>query len=135
MATVALMSDDEAPDEVRAVFDDIRATRGSDYVNDFWRGLANDPATLAQVWEEVKTVMAPGRLDALTKEMIYIAVSTANACSYCVHSHTTSARAKGMSEAQHGELLRVIALAGKTNHLVNAMQIEPDAAFRVGENN
>ena len=135
MATVKLLGDEEAPAEARAVFDDIRETRGTDYVNHFWRALANDPATLAQVWDEVKTVMAPGELDPLTKEMVYIAVSVANACSYCVHSHTAAARAKGMSEAQHGELMRVIALAGKTNHLVNAMQIEPDAAFKVGEKN
>ena len=135
MATVRLLSDGEAPEAARAVFDDIRQVRGTDYVNHFWRALANEPATLAQVWEEVKTVMAPGKLDPLTKEMVYIAVSVANACSYCIHSHTAAARAKGMSEEQHGELMRVIALAGKTNHLVNAMQIEPDAAFRVGEEN
>ncbi|MCG6856433.1 MAG: carboxymuconolactone decarboxylase family protein [Salaquimonas sp.] len=135
MATVRLISDKEAPAAARAVFDDIRKTRGSDFINDFWRGLANDPATLEQVWSEVKTVMAPGNLDTLTKEMIYIAVSVANACTYCIHSHTASARAKGMSEEQHGELLRVISLAAKTNHLVNAMQIEPDAVFKVGEKN
>ena len=133
MATVRLIGDEEASPQAREVFDDIRQTRNSDYVNHFWRGLAKDPETLAQVWQEVKAVMGPGKLDPLTKEMIYIAVSVANACNYCVHSHTASARAKGMTEEQHGELMRVIALAAKTNHLANSMQIEPDAVFRVGE--
>lgn len=129
MATVPLVSDAEAGPEVRAVFDDIRATRGTDYVNNFWRALAMDPRQLAEVWAAVKATMAPGALDPLTKEMIYIAVSTANACSYCVHSHTAAARAKGMTDAQHAELLAVIALAGRTNHLVTGLQTPVDAAF------
>lgn len=129
MATVPLLSDPAAAAEARAVFEDIRATRGTDYVNNFWRALAHDPDELARVWGEVKSVMAPGALDPLVKELVYIAVSTANACSYCVHSHTAAARAKGMTEAQHAELLRVIALAARTNHLVTALQVPVDAAF------
>ena len=129
MATVPLLSDADAAPEARAVFDDIRAVRGTDYVNDFWRALAHDPAELRRVWEEAKSVMAPGALDPLVKELVYIAVSTANACPYCVHSHTAAARAKGMTDAQHAELLRVIALAARTNHLVTALQVPVDAAF------
>lgn len=129
MATVPLLSDEAASPEARAVFDDIRATRGTDYVNNFWRALAADPRQLAQVWAEVKAVMAAGALDPLTKELIYVAVSTANSCSYCVHSHTAAARAKGMTDAQHAELLSVIALAGRTNHLVTALQTPVDPAF------
>lgn len=131
MATVRLVGDEEASPAVRAVFDDIRETRGTDYINHFWRALANDPDALASLWTELKAVMAPGALDALTKEMIYIAVSTANSCSYCIHSHTAAARAKGMTEAQHNELVRVIGMAGKTNHMVTAMQLEADAVFQV----
>lgn len=131
MATVRLLSDEEASPEARAVFDDIRATRGTDYVNHFWRGLANDPQALAQVWQEVKSVMGPGSIDPLAKEMIYIAVSVANACTYCIHSHTAAARAKGMTDAQHSELMRIVGLAAKTNHLVNAMQLPVDEVFQV----
>ena len=134
MATVKLLSDAEAAKipAVKAVFDDIRATRKSDFINAFWRALANDPANLARVWQQVKTVMGgDGPLDPLVREMIYIAVSAANSCSYCVHSHTAAARAKGMTEAQHGQLMAIIALAGQTNHLVNAMQIPVDPEFQV----
>lgn len=130
MATVHLVGDDEAGEDVAAVFADIRKTRNSDFINNFWRALAADPVLLKRTWEEVKAVMAaPGALDPLTREMIYIAVSAANGCAYCVHSHTASARAKGMTEAQYGELLSVIALAGKTNHIANAMQIPVDPEF------
>jgi AhpD family alkylhydroperoxidase len=129
LATVPLVSDVDALPEVRAVFDDIRRVRGTDYVNNFWRALAADPALLDEVWGAVKTTMAPGALDSLVKEMIYIAVSSANACGYCVHSHTASARAKGMSDAQHAELLRVIALAARTNHLATALGVPVDPAF------
>ncbi|MDZ5453567.1 carboxymuconolactone decarboxylase family protein [Labrys portucalensis] len=134
MATVRLLSDDEvaANPAAKAVFDDIRATRKSDFVNNFWRGLANDPVLLKRTWEEVKAVMVgEGALDPLTRELIYIAVSTANSCQYCVHSHTAAARAKGMDDAQYGELLAIIGLAGKTNHLVTAMQIPADPEFLV----
>jgi AhpD family alkylhydroperoxidase len=130
MSTLTLIDDAHASPAVRAIFDDIRATRGTDYINNFWRALANDPAELARTWHAVKAVMVPGALDALTKEYVYIAVSAANACAYCVHSHTAAARAKGMSAEQHGELLAVIALAHHTNGLANAMQVEIDAAFK-----
>ncbi|MBM2710186.1 carboxymuconolactone decarboxylase family protein [Mesorhizobium caraganae] len=134
MATTKLLSDAEVEKipVAKAVFDDIRATRKSDFVNNFWRGLANDPALLKRTWEQVKVVMATeSAIDPLTKEMIYIAVSTANGCSYCVHSHTAAARAKGMTDAQHGELVSIIGLAGQTNHLVTAMQIPVDPEFEV----
>lgn len=134
MATTRLLSDAEVEEipAVKAVFDDIRATRKSDFVNNFWRGLANDPPALKRIWEQLKVVMvADGAIDPLTKEMIYIAVSTANGCSYCVHSHTAAARAKGMTDAQHGELVSIIGLAGQTNHLVTAMQIPVDPQFEV----
>lgn len=134
MGTTRLISYEEANEEVRAVYDDIRATRGTDFINNFWLALANDPPLLARIWTDVKTIMgAGGALDPLTKEMIYIAVSTANACSYCAHSHTASARAKGMTDAQYGELLAVIGLAGQTNHLANALQVPVDEAFRADE--
>lgn len=129
MATRALISDEEASAEVKAVFDDIRKTRNSDFINNFWRALAHDPATLKETWEELKTVMGPGSIDPLTKEMIYIAVSVANGCSYCAHSHTAAAKAKGMSEEQHSELIAIIGMAGKTNHLVTAMQVPTDPQF------
>ncbi len=128
MTTVPLITDD-GPPTVAAVFADIRATRGADYVNNFWRGLAIDPTQLAEVWDAAKRTMAPGALDPLTKELIYIAVSTANSCAYCVHSHTASARAKGMTDAQHAELLAVIALAARTNHLATALQVPVDPVF------
>ena len=134
MATTRLLSDAEVEKipAVKAVFDDIRATRKSDFVNNFWRGLANDPPALKRIWEQLKVVMvAESAIDPLTKEMIYIAVSTANGCSYCVHSHTAAARAKGMTDAQHGELVSIIGLAGQTNHLVTAMQIPVDPEFEV----
>jgi len=129
MPTVPLLSDDQAAPEARAVFDAIRAARGTDYVNNFWRALAHDPALLRATWERLGAVMAPGTLDPLVKELIYIAVSTANGCSYCVHSHTAAARAKGMTTGQHGELLAVIALAMQTNALATALQVETDDRF------
>lgn len=134
MATVRLLSDAEAEANpaVKAVFDDIRASRKSDFVNNFWRGLANDPPLLKRTWEGLKAVMVgPGALDPVVREMIYIAVSTANGCQYCVHSHTAAARAKGMTQAQHGELLAIIGLAAQTNHLVTAMQLPTDPEFDV----
>lgn len=134
MATVRMLSDAEADaiPAVKAVFDDIRATRKSDFVNNFWRGLANDPATLKRTWEALKAVMTGETvLPPMVQEMIYIAVSTANGCAYCVHSHTAAAKAKGMNEAQHAELLAIIGLAAQTNHLVTAMQLPVDQAFLV----
>lgn len=134
MATVKLMTDAEAQaiPAVEAVFDDIRATRKSDFINNFWRGLAADPAALQRTWEQLKAVMlTPGSLDPLVKEMIYIAVSTTNGCSYCIHSHTAAARAKGMTDAQYGELISVIGLAGQTNQIVTALQVPVDLEFLV----
>lgn len=134
MATVHLLSDEEARKipEAWAVFEDIRATRKSDFVNNFWRALANDPPRLKRVWEQLKQVMmADGEIPPLVREMIYIAVSTANGCSYCIHSHTAAARAKGMTDGQHAELLAVIGMAAQTNALVTAMQVPVDDAFAV----
>ena len=120
----------EADARVKAVFDDIRATRGTDFINNMWRWLAFDPALLERTWIEVKDVVGkPSSIDPLTKEMIYIAVSVANNCTYCVHSHTAAARAKGMTEEQYGELLAIIGLAGKTNQLATALQIPVDDVF------
>ena len=135
MATVKLWTDAEAEGEprVRAVFADIRATRGSDFINNFWRGLANDPALLERTWSTLKTVMGPGSLDPLTKELVYIAVSIANGCPYCIHSHTAAARAKGLTDEQHGEFLALVGMANQTNALVNGMQIPVDPAFTVEE--
>ncbi|MEL6170471.1 MAG: carboxymuconolactone decarboxylase family protein [Pseudomonadota bacterium] len=130
MATVSLISDADASKEVVEVFDDIRATRGSDFINNFWRALAHDPTLLRATWERLKLVMGDGALDPLTKEMIYIAVSVANACEYCTHSHTAAARAKGMSNEMHGELLAVIGMAGQTNALATALQVPVDEAFQ-----
>ncbi|AAV94065.1 carboxymuconolactone decarboxylase family protein [Ruegeria pomeroyi] len=130
MATVPLLSDEEASAQALAVFDDIRATRGTDYVNNFWRALAHDPALLQATWERLKVVMGPGTLDPLVKELIYVAVSTANGCAYCVHSHTAAARAKGMTQAQYGELLAVIGMAMQTNGMVTGMQVPVDEAFK-----
>jgi AhpD family alkylhydroperoxidase len=132
MATMKLLTDAEveANPAVKAVFDDIRVTRKSDFVNNFWRGLANDPALLKRTWEGLKAIMmVEGALDPLVREMIYIAVS--NGCAYCIHSYTAAARARGMTDAQHAELIAVIGLAGQTNHLVTAMQIPVDAEFEV----
>ena len=131
MGTVPLLDDDGAQPEARAVFDDIRAKRNTDYVNNFWRALAADPALLRATWDRAQAVMAPGALDALTKEMVYIAVSVTNGCGYCTHSHTAAARAKGMTAEQHGELLAVIAMASQTNALAVALQVEVDERFRV----
>mgnify|MGYP003616629290 FL=1 len=130
MSTVNSAGDAGLDPRVQAVFDDIRATRGTDFINNFWRYLAFDPALLESTWAEVNRVMAtPSGLDPLTKEMIYIAVSVANGCGYCVHSHTGAARAKGMTAAQHAELLTIVGLAAKTNHLVTALQVHVDAVF------
>ena len=130
MATVPLISDEEASAEVLAVFDDIRAVRGTDFINNFWRALAHDPATLKATWDRLKQVMGPGELDPLVKEMLYIAVSTANGCEYCIHSHTAAAKAKGMTPEQHGELMSVIGMAMQTNGLVTALQVPVDEVFK-----
>jgi AhpD family alkylhydroperoxidase len=133
MAVVPILSDEAAGAEALAVFDDIRAKRNTDYVNNFWRALAVDPALLRATWERLQAVMGPGALDPLLKEMIYVAVSVTNGCSYCIHSHTAAARAKGMTDAQHGELLAVIAMASQTNALATALQVPVDTRFMVQE--
>lgn len=130
MTVVPALSDEAAGPQALAVFDDIRAARGTDYINNFWRVLAADPALLRATWDRLSVVMGPGSLDPLTKELIYIAVSVANGCGYCIHSHTAAARAKGMTDAQHGELLAVIAMASQTNALATALQVDIDDRFR-----
>ncbi len=132
MATVRLLTDAELSGDAAAVFADIRATRSNDYVNDFWRALANDPATLRRTWESLKAVMAPGgALEPKVKEMLYLAVSTAHGCDYCIHSHTAAARGKGMTAAEHGELLAIVGMAAQTNRMVQALGVPPDAIYRV----
>src|ERR1700693_1819831 len=115
MPTVPLIEVDAASPEVRAVFDDIRRTRNTDFINNFWRALANHPPTLKRTWESLKQVMAPGALDPLTKEMIYLAVSATNGCEYCTYSHTAAARKAGMTEAMRSELMAVVGMANETN--------------------
>lgn len=131
MATVKLIEYEQAPADVKAVYEDIRKVRQTDFINNFWKALANNPDQLRRTWEGVKEVMAPGAIDPLTKEMIYIAVSAANSCEYCLHSHTAAARAKGMTDAQYGELLAVIGMAHSTNGLVTSMQVPVDGVFKV----
>jgi AhpD family alkylhydroperoxidase len=130
MATVPKPENPESDPRVKAVFDDIRTTRGSDFVGNVWRYLAFDPALLEEVWRDVKAVMAvPSLIDPKVKEMIYAAVSIANACDYCTHSHLAAARAKGMTLAEQAELLRLVATAGKTNHILNAIRPPIDDVF------
>jgi AhpD family alkylhydroperoxidase len=134
MPTQKLWTDAEVASNprIQSVFDDIRATRKSDFVNNFWRALANQPELLERTWSSIKAVMiAPGALDPLTKELIYIAVSVVNSCSYCIHSHTAAARAEGMTDQQHAELLGVIGMASETNALASALQIPVDPEFLV----
>ena len=119
----------EAADDVRAVFDDIKASRNVADVNNFWKYLGRDPALLARTWQEVKEVMAPGALDPLTKEMVYLAVSVTNACPYCIASHTAAARKAGMTEAMFGELMAVVGMANETNRLANGYRVPIDEAF------
>jgi AhpD family alkylhydroperoxidase len=127
---VPLISYDDASPEVRAVYDDIMETRQVDWVNNFWKALAVDPVTLRRTWESVKEVMAPGALDPLTKELLYVAVSVTNGCEYCIASHTASARKKGMSEEQLAELLAVVGMANETNALATGYGVPVDDAFR-----
>lgn len=130
MTTLKRPADPESDPRVKAVFDDIRKTRSSDFINDFWRYLAFDPALLEEIWRGVRDVMAtPSALDFKTKEMLYIAVSIANSCQYCIHSHTAAARAQGMTDAEYADLLRVVSMAGRTNHLSTALQVPADAVF------
>jgi len=130
MASVKLIEYAEATAEVRAVYDDIMATRKIDHVNNFWKALASHPPTLRRTWETLKSVMAPGALDPLTKEMLYLAVSATNGCDYCIASHTASARRHGMTDEMLGELLAVVGMANETNRLANGYQVEIDTLFR-----
>jgi AhpD family alkylhydroperoxidase len=120
----------DATPEVKVVYDDIMKTRGVDWINNFWKVLANDPAQLARVWAQVKQVMAPGALDPLVKEMVYVAVSATNGCEYCTYSHTAAARKKGMSDAMLMELMAVVGLANETNRLANGLRVEVDRQFK-----
>jgi AhpD family alkylhydroperoxidase len=129
MPTVKLLDDKDLSPEALAVFDDIRRIRQTDFVNNFWRALAHDPKTLKRTWESIQDVMAPGALDAKTKEMLYVAVSIANNCSYCIHSHTAGARAKGMTDAEFAELVAVIGMASETNRIATALDVPVDKAF------
>jgi len=129
MGTVPLLTDEELSPEAAEVFAEIRAFRGTEHVNDFWRALAHDPSTLRATWDRLKDVMAPGALDPLVKEMLYVAVSTANGCRYCIHSHTAAAKGKGMTPEMHAELLAVIGMAMQTNGLVQGLGVEVDEVF------
>ncbi|MSQ54281.1 MAG: carboxymuconolactone decarboxylase family protein [Betaproteobacteria bacterium] len=130
MSLVKLVEYAEAPPAVRAVYDDIMKTRNTDWVNNFWKALANDPPMLARIWESVKQVMAPGALDPLVKEMVYVAVSATNNCEYCTYSHTASARKKGMSDGMFMELMAVVGLSNETNRLANGLRFPVDEAFK-----
>jgi AhpD family alkylhydroperoxidase len=130
MATVKLIEYGAASPEVRAVYDDIMATRKIDWINNFWKALAHHPPTLRRTWESIKEVMEPGALDPLVKEMIYIAVSATNGCEYCIRSHTAGARKAGMTETMLGELIAVVGMANETNRLANSYQVDIDEQFR-----
>ena len=133
MATLGFIEYANASPAVRAVYDDIMATRKTDWINNFWKALAHDPATLRRTWENVKQIMGPGALDPLTKEMIYLAVSVSNQCGYCIASHTVAARNKGMTNAMFQELMAVVGMANETNRLVSGYQVEIDEQFRTGK--
>jgi AhpD family alkylhydroperoxidase len=130
VALVPLIEYADASPEVRSVYDDIMKTRGIDWINNFWKALANDPKELARVWQNVKQVMAPGALDPLVKEMVYVAVSATNGCEYCTYSHTAAARKKGMSQAMLMELMAVVGLANETNRLADGLRIDVDRQFK-----
>ena len=130
MSTISPPQNPESNPRVKSVFDDIRATRGSDFINNLWYYLSFDPALLEITWRDVKSVMAkPSHLDPMTKELIYAAVSIANSCEYCIHSHTAAARSKGMTDEQYAEFLSIVSLAGKTNHLLNSIKVPIDSEF------
>lgn len=132
MSTVKLIEYDDASPEVKAVYDDIMATRNVDWINNVWKALAVQPAMLKNIWEGIKEATRPGAIDAVTKEMIYVAISATNGCKYCVNSHTAAARKKGMTEEMHAELLALIGMANQTNALLNALDLEIDAPFKNG---
>ena len=130
MSTLPRPQNPETDPRVKAVFDDIKATRDNDFINNLWHYLAFDPALLETIWRDVKTVMAtPSSLEPMTKELIYAAVSIENSCEYCIHSHTAAARAKGMTEEQYAEFLSIVSLAGRTNHLLNGIKVPVDPEF------
>jgi AhpD family alkylhydroperoxidase len=130
MSTFGLIEYEDASPQVRAVYDDIRATRRTDYINNFWKAIAHDPVLLKRTWDDLKAAMAPGALDALTKELIYIAVSVTNNCQYCIYSHTAAAFGKGMTPEMFKELQQVIGMANETNKLVTGYQVAVDARFQ-----
>lgn len=130
MATLGLIEYENATPEVRAVYDDIMTTRKVDWINNFWKALANDPATLKRTWQDIKEIMGPGALDPLTKELIYVAVSVSNQCGHCIASHTASARKKGMTDEMFEELMAVVGIANETNRLSAGYQVEIDGRFR-----
>jgi AhpD family alkylhydroperoxidase len=130
MSLFGLIEYKDASPEVRAVYDDIMATRKTDWINNFWKAIAHDPATLKRTWESIKQIMAPGALDPLVKEMIYVAVSATNGCEYCIASHTASARGKGLTDAQCKELMAVVGMANETNAMVKGYQVELDDRFK-----
>lgn len=130
MATLGLIEYEDASPEVRVVYDDIMATRNTDWINNFWKALAHDPVTLRRTWESIKSIMAPGAIDPLIKEMIYVAISATNQCGYCIASHTASARKKGMTDAQFSELMAVVGMANETNRLASGYQVEIDDRFK-----
>ena len=131
MSLVTLIDYADASPRVKAVYDDIMRTRGVDWINNFWKALANDPAELERVWRDVKQIMAPGALDPLVKEMVYVAVSATNGCEYCTYSHTAAARNKGMTDAMLMELMAVVGLANRTNRLANGLRMPVDARFKL----
>jgi len=130
LATLGLIEYADASPEVRAVYDDIMSTRKTDWINNFWKALARDPATLRRTWESIKQIMAPGALDPLVKEMIYVAVSASNQCGYCIASHTAAARKAGMTDEMFAELMAVVGMANETNRLASGYQVEIDEKFR-----
>lgn len=130
MATLGLIEYQDASPEVRAVYDDIMATRKTDWINNFWKALARDPVTLRRTWQSIKEIMAPGALDNLTKEMLYLAVSATNQCGYCIASHTAAARKAGMTDAMFAELMAVVGMANETNRLASGYQVEIDERFQ-----
>ena len=130
MSTFGLIEYNEASAEVRAIYDDIMATRKTDWINNFWKAIAHDPATLRRTWESLKAIMGPGALDPLTKELIYVAVSVTNNCHYCIASHTASAFKKGMTPEMFKELQAVVGMANETNKIVTGYQVEIDERFK-----
>ena len=130
MATCGLIDYENASAEVRAIYDDIMATRKTDWINNFWKALAHDPPTLRRTWHAIKEIMAPGALDSLTKEMIYLAISATNQCGYCIASHTAAARKAGMTDGMLAELMAVVGMANETNRLASGYQVEIDERFK-----